>query len=141
MRDWRFIQPSFQCPTPRKNWAPKKTEAQNLPNRLENHQGWVLACLHDFQVPSPTTWQNRIPRDQSEAKSLWLFSNFRRCETFCHNPLLNSNGTQAGPVNFAGPKAGIAKNLLIPLLFSVIPGSVSQAYRGIKRLLSSPNLT
>lgn len=36
---------------PKKRGRKKQTKAQNLLDRMEKHENWILAFLHDFQIP------------------------------------------------------------------------------------------
>ena len=49
----RLVNPPIIPPpdAPKKRGRKKQTKAQNLLDRLEKHEEWVLAFLHDFQIP------------------------------------------------------------------------------------------
>lgn len=52
LRKGRAANPTTASPLlPKKRGRKKQTKTQNLLNRLEKHETWVLAFLHDFRIP------------------------------------------------------------------------------------------
>lgn len=51
LKNGRLANPPSPPPLLKKPGREKQTKPQNLLNRLEKHEAWILAFLHDFRIP------------------------------------------------------------------------------------------
>lgn len=99
-----------------KNGAEKKqTKAQNLLDRLEQYEDWVLAFLHDFEVPFTNNQSERDARMMKvKQKVSGCFRTFEGAETFATIRSYISTLRKQGQQIFQGLKSAIRGKPFIP---------------------------
>jgi transposase len=117
LREGRAVNPPIlPLPNaPKKRGRQKQTKAQNLLDRLENHEDWVLAFLHDFQIPFTN---NRAQQDvrmiKVKQKVSGSFRTLEGAELFAKIRSYISTVRKQGRSIFQELKAAIAGNPFIP---------------------------
>ncbi|MBU4261749.1 MAG: IS66 family transposase [Proteobacteria bacterium] len=100
---------------PKKRGRKKQTKAQNLLDRLENHEEWVLAFLHDFQIPFTNNLAEQdIRMIKVKQKVSGSFRTFEGAELFATIRSYISTVRKQGRLIFQDLKAAIAGNPFIP---------------------------
>ena len=93
----------------------KKREEQNLLDSLENNEDWVIAFLHDFQIPFTINLAEQdIRMIKVKQKISGSFRTFEGAELFATIRSYISTVRKQGRSIFQDLKAAIAGNLLIP---------------------------
>jgi len=100
---------------PKKRGRKKQTKAQNLLDRLANHEDWVLAFLHDFQIPFTNNLAEQdIRMIKVKQKISGSFRTFEGAELFATIRSYISTVRKQGRSIFQDLKAAIAGNPFIP---------------------------
>jgi len=100
---------------PKKRGRKKQTKAQNLLDRLENHEDWVLAFLHDFQIPFTNNQAEQdIRMIKVKQKVSGSFRTFDGAELFATIRSYISTVRKQGRSILQDLKAAIAGNPFIP---------------------------
>ena len=100
---------------PKKRGRKKQTKAQNLLDRLENHEDWALAFLHDFQIPFTNNQAEQdIRMIKVKQKVSGSFRTFEGAELFATIRSYISTVRKQGWSIFEDLKAAIAGNPFIP---------------------------
>jgi transposase len=101
--------------TPKKRGRKKQTKAQNLLDRLENHEDSVLAFLHDFQVPFTNNQSEQDARMMKvKQKVSGCFRTFEGAELFARIRSYISTVRKHGRSILKELKAAIIGNPFIP---------------------------
>ena len=100
---------------PKKKGRKKQTKAQNLLDRLEDHKDWVLAFLHDFQVPFTNNQSEQDARMMKvKQKVSGCFRTFEGAELFARIRSYISTLRKQGRPIFHELKAAISGNPFLP---------------------------
>lgn len=100
---------------PIKRGRKKQTKAQNLLDRLENHEDWVLAFLHDFQIPFTNNLAEQDVRMIKVKQNVsGSFRTFEGAQLFAKIRSYISTVRKQGRSIFQDLKAAIAGNPFIP---------------------------
>lgn len=100
---------------PKKRGRKKQTKAQNLLDRLENHEGSVLAFLHDFRIPFTNNLAEQdIRMVKVKQKVSGSFRTFEGAELFATIRSYISTVRKQGRSIFQDLKAAIAGTPFIP---------------------------
>ena len=100
---------------PKKRGRKKQTKAQNLLDRLEQHEDWVLAFLHDFEVPFTNNQSEQDARMMKvKQKVSGCFRTFEGAETFATIRSYIKTLRKQGQQIFQGLKSAIQGNPFIP---------------------------
>ena len=100
---------------PKKRGRKKHTKAQNLLNRLEKHEDWVLAFLHDFEVPFTNNQSEQDARIMKvKQKVSGCFRTFEGAETFATIRSYISTLRKQGQQIFQGLKSAVRGKPFIP---------------------------
>ena len=117
LREGRAVNPPIiPLPdAPKKRGRKKQTKAQNLLDRLENHEEWVLAFLHDFLIPFTNNLAEQdIRMIKVKQKVSGSFRTFEGAELFATIRSYISTVRKQGRSIFQDLKAAIAGNPFIP---------------------------
>jgi transposase len=117
LREGRAVNPPIiPVPNaPKKRGRKKQTKPQNLLDRLENHEDWVLAFLHDFQIPFTNNQAEQDVRMiKVKQKVSGTFRTFEGAELFASIRSYISTVRKQGRSVFQELKAAIAGNPFIP---------------------------
>ena len=100
---------------PKKRGRKKQTKAQNLLDRLENHEEWVLAFLHDFQIPFTNNLAEQDVRMIKVKQNVsGSFRTFEGAQLFATIRSYISTVRKHGRSIFQDLKAAITGNPFIP---------------------------
>lgn len=100
---------------PKKRGRKKQTKAQNLLDRLENHENWVLAFLHDFLIPFTNNLAEQDVRMiKVKQKVSGSFRTLEGAERFATIRSYISTLRKQGQSVFENLKAAIIGNPFIP---------------------------
>lgn len=100
---------------PKKRGRKKQTKAQNLLDRLENHEDWILAFLHDFQIPFTNNLAEQDVRMIKVKQNVsGSFRTFEGAQLFATIRSYISTVRKHGRSIFQNLKAAIAGNPFIP---------------------------
>lgn len=100
---------------PKKRGRKKQTKAQNLLDRLENHEDWVLAFIHDFQIPFTNNQAEQDVRMiKVKQKVSGSFRTFEGAQLFASIRSYISTVRKQGRSIFQDLKAAFAGNPFIP---------------------------
>ena len=100
---------------PKKRGRKKQTKAQNLLDRLEDHEDWVLAFLHDFQVPFTNNQSEQDARMMKvKQKVSGCFRTFEGAELFARIRSYISTVRKQGRSILRDLKAAINGSPFIP---------------------------
>ena len=117
LREGRVVNPPIiPIPNvPKKRGRKKQTKAQNLLDRLEKHEDWVLAFLHDFQIPFTNNQAEQdIRMIKVKQKVSGSFRTFEGAELFATIRSYISTVRKQGRSIFQDLKAAISGNPFIP---------------------------
>jgi transposase len=117
LREGRKVNPPIiPAPdAPRKRGRKKQTKAQNLLDRLENYENWVLAFLHDFMIPFTNNQAEQDVRMMKvKQKVSGCFRTFEGAELFARIRSYISTVRKQGRSIFQEIKAAISKSPFIP---------------------------
>lgn len=117
LREGRAVNPPIiPVPNaPKKRGRKKQTKPQNLLDRLENHEDWVLAFLHDFQIPFTNNQAEQDVRMiKVKQKVSGTFRTFEGAELFASIRSYISTVRKQGRSVFKELTAAIAGNPFIP---------------------------
>ena len=117
LREGRAVNPPIIPPPDAKNkrGRKKQTKAQNLLDRLENHETWVLAFLHDFLIPFTNNLAEQdIRMIKVKQKVSGSFRTFEGAELFATIRSYISTVRKQGRSISLDLKAAIAGNPFIP---------------------------
>ena len=102
---------------PKKRGRKKQTKAQNLLDRLENHENWVLAFLHDFHIPFTNNLAEQdIRMIKVKQKVSGAFRTFEGAELFASIRSYISTARKQGRSILQELKAAIAGNPFLPVV-------------------------
>lgn len=113
LREGRAVNPPIipMPNVPKKRGRKKQTKAQNLLDRLENHEDWALAFLHDFQIPFTNNQAEQDVRMiKVKQKVSGSFRTFEGAELFAAIRSYISTVRKHGRSVFQDLKAAIAGN-------------------------------
>jgi transposase len=100
---------------PKKRGRKKQTKPQNLLDRLENYEDWVLAFLHDFQIPFTNNLAEQDVRMiKVKQKVSGSFRTLEGAELFATIRSYISTVRKQGQSIFQELKAAMAGNPFIP---------------------------
>ena len=100
---------------PIKRGRKKQTKAQNLLDRLENHEDWVLPFLHDFQIPFTNNLAEQDVRMIKVKQNVsGSFRTFEGAQLFATIRSYISTVRKHGRAIFQDLKAAITGNPFIP---------------------------
>jgi transposase len=117
LRDGRAVNPPIiPIPNaPKKRGRKKQTKAQNLLDRLEKHEDWVLAFLNDFQIPFTNNQAEQdIRMIKVKQKISGTFRTFEGAELFATIRSYISTVRKQGRSIYQDLKAAISGNPFIP---------------------------
>lgn len=117
LREGRAVNPPIipMPNAPKKRGRKKKSKAQNLLDRLENYEDWVLAFLHDFQIPFTNNQAEQdIRMIKVKQKVSGSFRTFEGAELFATIRSYISTARKQGRSILQDLKAAIAGNPFIP---------------------------
>jgi transposase len=117
LREGREVNPAIiPAPdAPKKRGRKKQTKAQNLLDRLENHEDAVLAFLHDFRVPFTNNQSEQDARMMKvKQKVSGCFRTIEGAECFARIRSYISTVRKQGRTIFLELKAAIIGNPFIP---------------------------
>ena len=119
LREGRAVNPSIipRPNVPKKRGRKKQTKAQNLLDRLENHENWVLAFLHDFHIPFTNNLAEQdIRMIKVKQKVSGAFRTFEGAELFASIRSYISTARKQGRSILQELKAAIAGNPFLPVV-------------------------
>jgi transposase len=100
---------------PKKRGRRKQTKAQNLLDRLEKHENWVLAFLHDFQIPFTNNQAEQDARMIKVKQNVsGSFRTFEGAQLFTTIRSYISTARKQGRSVFQDIKSAIVGNPFIP---------------------------
>lgn len=100
---------------PKKRGRKKQTKAQNLLDRLEQYEDWILAFLHDFEVPFTNNQSEQAARMMKvKQKVSGCFRTFEGAERFATTRSYISTLRKQGQQIFQGLKSAIQGKPFIP---------------------------
>jgi transposase len=100
---------------PKKRGRKKQTKAQNLLDRLEHYEEWVLAFLHDFEVPFSNNQSEQDARMMKvKQKVSGCFRTLEGAKTFATIRSYISTLRKQGQQIFQGLKSAIQGKPFIP---------------------------
>lgn len=100
---------------PKKRGRKKQTKAQNLLDRLEKHENWILAFLHDFQIPFTNNQAEQDARMiKVKQKISGSFRTFEGAKLFTTIRSYISTARKQGRSVFQDLKSAIVGNPFIP---------------------------
>lgn len=101
---------------PKKRGRKKQTKAQNLLDRLHDHEDWVLAFLHDFQIPFTNNQAEQDARMiKVKLKVSGSFRTFEGAKIFVAIRSYISTARKQGRSIFQDLKSAITGNPFIPV--------------------------
>ena len=117
LREGRLVNPPIVPPpdAPKKRGRKKQTKAQNLLDRLEKHEVWVLAFLHDFLIPFTNNLAEQDVRMiKVKQKVSGAFRTLEGAERFAKIRSYISTARKQGRSILESLKAAITGNPFIP---------------------------
>ena len=117
LRQGHKVNPPIPPPPnePKKRGRKKQSKAQNLLNRLEEHEQWVLAFLHDFRIPFTNNQAEQDVRmNKVKQKVSGSFRTFAGAKLFASIRSYISTSRKQGRSVFQNLKAAINGDPFIP---------------------------
>jgi transposase len=117
LQEGRMVNPPITSMpnAPKKRGRKKQTKAQNLLDRLEKHENWILAFLHDFQIPFTNNQAEQDARMiKVKQKISGSFRTFEGAKLFTTIRSYISTARKQGRSVFQDLKSAIVGNPFIP---------------------------